>query len=150
MNKIWSQCFQIKTHRSLGNRPSKVLNTSQYRPYYHWISRSVLAVGLHCTRNAFKYHVILKTIHSSLLLENMYWWQHISFGLFNHHNTWSKALSGIPQGKTIPMKVFLSCSMNLEVDMELPILQEARLKNKYSHSKDLHEILPHGKDTHFW
>lgn len=51
---------------------------------------------------------------------------HLSMGL----PTWYKAVSGIPQGDAVTMKILLSCTVDFEVDMHFPVLEETRLERR--------------------
>ena len=50
--------------------------------------------------------------------------------LYKHLPTWHKAVPGIPQGNAISMEILLPCTVDFEVDMHLPVLEEARLERK--------------------
>lgn len=42
------------------------------------------------------------------------------------HRPWHHAVPGVPQGDAIPMEILLPCAMDFEVDVHLPVLEEAR------------------------
>ena len=50
--------------------------------------------------------------------------------LCQHHPTWHQAVPGVPQGSAISMEIFLSCAMNFEVNVHLPVFEEARLEGE--------------------
>lgn len=50
--------------------------------------------------------------------------------LCQHHPTWHQAVPSVPQGNAVSMEIFLSCAMNFEVNMHLPVLEEARLEGE--------------------
>lgn len=43
------------------------------------------------------------------------------------HRTWHQPLLRVPQGQPVPVQVLLAGTMDLEVDVELPVLEEAGL-----------------------
>lgn len=44
------------------------------------------------------------------------------------HPTWHQAVPGVPQGDAVSMEILLPCAMDFEVDVHLPVLEEARLE----------------------
>lgn len=46
------------------------------------------------------------------------------------HRTWHQPLLRVPQRQAIPVQVLLAGSMDLEVDVELPVLEEAGLRGE--------------------